>query len=186
EQTATSLTSRIRNAEGDISSVEQTAKKINWIVASGESSTTFTLTSRMASLIAKEINLTGYVTFNDLKNTGRTTINGGNITTGTIDASKVNVNNLDVAKLTANGSTIFEVTSSGLSCKRSLVSGVVNTNDISCIKLKVGGRTVFKDYGVWEVSLGVSFSQSTLSSSASNSTMISAINNIINWIKKVS
>lgn len=37
------------------------------------------------------INLTGYVTFNDLKNTGSTVINGSNITTGTIDAERLNL-----------------------------------------------------------------------------------------------
>ena len=185
KQTATSLTSRISNAEGDISTVSQTAKRINWVVASGSSSSDFTLTSRMASLVANEINLTGYVKFNDLSKSGSTAINGDNIKTGTLDASRVNVSNLDVTKLTANGSTIFEVTSRGLSCKRSLVSGVVETNDIYCSLFKVGGRTVFRDYGVWEVSLGKSYGYSTISSSASESEIITAINRIINWIKTI-
>ena len=61
KQTASSLTSRISNAEGDISTVEQTAKKINWVIASGSSSSNFTLTSRMANLVAEQIELTGYV-----------------------------------------------------------------------------------------------------------------------------
>ena len=37
------------------------------------------------------INMTGYVTFNDLKNAGSTTINGSNITTGTISANRINL-----------------------------------------------------------------------------------------------
>ena len=89
QQTADRLATRISNAEGDISDVEQTADKINWIVRSGTSSSNFELTSRMAKLVAAEVDITGFVTFNDLERKGRTAINGGNITTGTIDADSV-------------------------------------------------------------------------------------------------
>lgn len=57
QQTATSLTSRVSDAEDNISSVEQTAEKIDWVVASGTSSSNFQLTSRMASLIADEVSI---------------------------------------------------------------------------------------------------------------------------------
>lgn len=89
QQTADKLATRISNAEGDISTVEQTADKINWIVRSGTSASNFELTSRMAKLVAAEVDITGFVTFNDLERKGRTAINGGNITTGTIDADSV-------------------------------------------------------------------------------------------------
>ena len=67
-----------------ISVVQQTADKISWLVADGTSASNFTLTSRMASLVAGEINLTGYVTFNALSTAGQTIINGDNIKTGVI------------------------------------------------------------------------------------------------------
>ena len=89
QQTADRLATRISNAEGDISEVEQTADKINWIVRSGTSASNFELTSRMAKLVAAEVDITGFVTFTDLERKGRTEINGGNITTGTIDADSV-------------------------------------------------------------------------------------------------
>ena len=89
QQTADRLATRISNAEGDISAVEQTADKIEWVVGSGTSASNFQLTSRMAKLISAEIDITGFVTFNDLERKGRTEINGGNITTGTIDADSV-------------------------------------------------------------------------------------------------
>ena len=57
EQTSVSLSSRIKNAEGSISEVEQTADKINWLVASGTSSSNFTLTSKMASLVADQVEI---------------------------------------------------------------------------------------------------------------------------------
>lgn len=94
QQTATGLQTTVRNMQGDISSVEQTADKIDWIVASGTSATNFTLTSRMAKLISNEIDITGFVTFNDLERSGKTTINGDNITTGEISAEFIHLGGL--------------------------------------------------------------------------------------------
>lgn len=95
-QNVSSITSRVSTAEGNISTVTQTANKVDWLIKSGTSSTNFTLTDRAISLVASTINLTGYVTFNNLSTSGQTTINAGNITTGTIDASKVTVDNLQI------------------------------------------------------------------------------------------
>jgi len=52
-------------------------------------------------LDSKEANITmtGKVAFDDLSTSGRTTINGSNITTGTIDASVVNVNNINASNI---------------------------------------------------------------------------------------
>ena len=91
----------INGMQTQISTVEQTANKINWLVKSGTSESNMTLTDNMYTLIAENINLTGYVTFSDLSTVGKTTISGSNITTGTIDASKVKVTNLDASNITA-------------------------------------------------------------------------------------
>ena len=95
-QTVGSFSSRISDAEGNASEALQTAGKINWIVKSGTSASNFTLTDRAIKLVADNIDLDGYVTFTNLKTSGQTVINAGNITTGTIDASKVNVTNLQI------------------------------------------------------------------------------------------
>ena len=95
-QTVGSFSSRISDAEGNASEALQTADKINWIVKSGTSASNFTLTDRAISLVADNIDLDGYVTFTNLKTSGQTVINAGNITTGIIDASKVNVTNLQI------------------------------------------------------------------------------------------
>lgn len=95
-QTVGGFSSRISDAEGNASEALQTAGKINWIVKSGTSASNFTLTDRAISLVANNIDLDGYVTFTNLKTSGQTQINAGNITTGTIDASKVNVTNLQI------------------------------------------------------------------------------------------
>ena len=86
-QTADSITSTVAKTYAtqlSVSQVKQTADKIDWIVANGTNASNFSLTSRMASLVASEINLTGYVTIDSLKTPGQTIIDGGNITTGTI------------------------------------------------------------------------------------------------------
>ena len=95
-QTVGSFSSRISDAEGNASEALQTADKINWIVKSGTSASNFTLTDRAIKLVADNIDLDGYVTFTNLKTSGQTVINAGNITTGTIDASRVNVTNLQI------------------------------------------------------------------------------------------
>ena len=95
-QTVSGFSARISDAEGNASEALQTADKINWIVKSGTSASNFTLTDRAIKLVADNIDLDGYVTFTNLKASGQTVINAGNITTGTIDASKVNVTNLQI------------------------------------------------------------------------------------------
>lgn len=57
--------------------------------------TTLQLNAGEAELSSARIALTGMVEFSDLEQSGRTVINGANITTGTLDASLVNVTNLN-------------------------------------------------------------------------------------------
>lgn len=106
QQTASSLTTRIANAEGDISSVEQTAGKIEWIIASGTSATNFTLTSRMAKLVAENVDITGFVTFNDLSGSGTTSINGDNIDTGEVSADHIHLGDMMAVHKTGYSSII--------------------------------------------------------------------------------
>lgn len=64
EQTSNSITSSVKDLEGKYTEIKQTVDGID---------------------------LTGKVSFSDLSTSGRTTINGANITTGTIDTNKVNI-----------------------------------------------------------------------------------------------
>ena len=69
------ISSTVSSHTGQITTVQQTADKINWVVASGSSSSNFTITDRMATLTAKQINLKGLVAFSGLDSDTRTTIN---------------------------------------------------------------------------------------------------------------
>lgn len=58
--------------------------KISWLIGDGESETDFSLTPESLSIISEEINLTGFVTFKDLKTAGACVINAGNFSAGTV------------------------------------------------------------------------------------------------------
>lgn len=100
-RTAQSLSSEITAVDGRVSTVEQTAGKINWVVKSGTSAANFQMTDRAISLVADSIDLGGFVTFSALAGNGTTTINGANIKTGTVAAARIDVDNLYVKHLSA-------------------------------------------------------------------------------------
>lgn len=86
-----SITNQVNGLGDAVSTVSQTANKINWLVASGTSASDFTMTDRAASLVADKIDLTGFVTFSNLSTAGETTIDGGNIkANSTITAPIIN------------------------------------------------------------------------------------------------
>lgn len=94
-----SIVASVKDIDGRITQVSQTADKINWLVASGTDATNFTMTDRAVELVSASINLTGYVTFNSLTEAGSTAINGANITTGKIAAERIDVSELHLMKL---------------------------------------------------------------------------------------
>lgn len=88
--TADQLTSRLEDAEGDISSIDQYAKSITMQVTNGETSSTIKLLAGGVQIASQIIQMDGLVTFTGLAN-GTTVINGGCIQTGTIDAEYLNL-----------------------------------------------------------------------------------------------
>lgn len=88
EQNANSITSiatRTTEVEGRVDTVEstaeQTADKFTWLVSSGTGSTNFTLTDRVAELVADQINLSGLVTFSGLDSNAQEKINSAVVST---------------------------------------------------------------------------------------------------------
>lgn len=102
------------------STITQTADQIATRVANTDYNGTtiaslINQTSKSISLSALDIDLSGFVTFTNLSTSGQTTINGGNITTGTLDASKVTVTNLDASKITTGSLSASTITVGGWS-----------------------------------------------------------------------
>ena len=89
------------------------------------------------SISAKKVDLSGYATFTDLSTSGKTTISGNNITTGTLDASKINVINLNANNIKSG--TISADKISGGTLDATLIKGnldcegYVRTNFISFV-----------------------------------------------------
>jgi|GEM_PF-6422481 len=107
-RSAVSVERIIRNVEGSVSKIQQTANSIKLEVATkvGENEIISKINQTSESILiqANRLNLSGYVTINSLKAGGTTTIDGGRITTGKVAAERIDVDNLWVKHLNgANG-----------------------------------------------------------------------------------
>lgn len=109
--TVSSIQTSLQNLDGEVDTLSSTVSTVQQ-TATGLTSTV-TQQGETISQIRQDldkIDISGYVTFTDLKTSGSTTINGSNITTGyisadrisggTIDADTINVNNLNASNLT--------------------------------------------------------------------------------------
>ena len=120
-----SINNSIADNSKKITSVSQTAGKITWLVASGNSQASMTLTDKLYELMAENINLKGKVTFECFDSSAQskitnaqktaddiasniyisnsTTINGGKIATNSITANAINIDDLNAFKATIGG-----------------------------------------------------------------------------------
>nr|DAT41008.1 MAG TPA: tail protein [Caudoviricetes sp.] len=93
---ATPFTLAPEDVNGKIVNVEtianQTAKKFEWIVNGGDSSSNFTLTDRVADLVAERINFKGLVTFSGLNTDAKNEI--GKVAQSKVDVLEVGGRNL--------------------------------------------------------------------------------------------
>ena len=87
---------------------------------------------------ANKVNLTGYVTFTNLSTDGQTSINGGNITTGTIDAGVVNVTNLDASNITSGTIDASDISVTNIDASN-ITTGTLSADFINGGQLKIGG-----------------------------------------------
>ena len=91
QATAGELSSTVANQQGQITALQQTVNGFSISASNGESSSWIYLTSGGITLASAQIAFTGMVTFWDLEQSGATTINGDNITTGTIYADIIHL-----------------------------------------------------------------------------------------------
>ena len=93
---ATPFTLAPEDVNGKIVNVEtianQTANKFEWIVKGGDSSSNFTLTDRVADLVAERINFKGLVTFSGLSTDAKNEI--GKVAQSKVDVLEVGGRNL--------------------------------------------------------------------------------------------
>lgn len=103
------------DVNGKIVNVEtianQTAKKFEWIVKGGDSSSNFTLTDRVADLVAERINFKGLVTFSGLNTDAKNEI--GKVAQSKVDGLEIGGRNLIINSNLSRALT--NVTSDGCS-----------------------------------------------------------------------
>lgn len=117
----TQVVSKKVGADEIISKINQTAEKI--------------------TIDASKLNLTGYVTIENLKGDGTTEINGANIITGSIDADKLNVTDLSALNATIGG---FRITEDGL-YSGSVLDGINRNASLTNGNNNKPGFTVFSN-----------------------------------------
>ena len=130
--------------------IKQTAKSIDLTATDNNISAGITIKLKNedgTQIDSKSANITmsGLVKFTDLSQSGATTINGSNITTGTIDASKVTVSNLNASNITSgtiNGRAITGGTITGTSITNGNNFSVDKNGNMTCTNATVNGTII--------------------------------------------
>ena len=116
------------NVQNLQSQITQSANAITTKVAKNEIISTINQTAESVTIDASKINLSGYVTVDNVAN-GTTTIDGSCIKTGTIDASRLNLSDYATVSSLANGTTTINggcITTGTLSADRVDMSYIIS------------------------------------------------------------
>ena len=103
-QTTNSFTAKITQNEKDIASLKLTDSQFDVTIKNKADSSNIiskiNASTEGITINSNKINISGLVTISNLSTSGKTTINGSNITTGTIDASKATIKNINASNIT--------------------------------------------------------------------------------------
>lgn len=137
---------RAKGAEGTLSSrISQSAHSIELSTTDGAKTAGITIrirdeNGRVLDSTSDNITLTGVVGFEDLSGTGRTTINGANITTGYISADRIRVQDISLQTIASNtNSPITFKSSSGFVYGNEYYGTAVNSSGIKTSKISRNG-----------------------------------------------
>lgn len=147
--TASGLSSTVANQAGQISSLQQTVNSFSLSVSNGSSSSTIYLYAGGALIDSARVTFTGMVTFADLEDSGATTINGDNITTGTIFADIIHLGGqMDVYR-TASGFSLggYIGYMSGMTASGSSTAGIAiaSSNEAAVVICTTNGARMGYD-----------------------------------------
>lgn len=127
------------DTEAEITSIStiatQTADKFNWLVASGTSSTDFTLTDRVASLLSAQFNIDALTTFKNSAESGTSTVIDG----GAIKANSIKANSIDVANLFSQN-----ITATG-----TITGGTLSGTKLIAATAEIGAGSTIGGFSVW-------------------------------------
>lgn len=127
--------------------IEQTNKKIELKVSKDGIISSINQTAETIKIDADKINLSGYVTLENLKGNGTTVIDGSNIKTGIISADRLDINSIFSNDITATGTisggkfigTTFEGASGTFSGSITASSGTIGS-------FTIDGRVLTTEY----------------------------------------
>ncbi len=147
--TASGLSSTVANQAGQISNLTQTVNSFSLSVSNGSSSSTIYLEAGGTIIDSARVTFTGMVTFADLEDSGATTINGDNITTGTIYADIIHLGGqMDVYR-TASGYTLggYIGYMSGMTASGSSTAGIAiaSSNEAAVVICTTNGARMGYD-----------------------------------------
>ena len=147
--TASGLSSTVANQAGQISNLTQTVNSFSLSVSNGSSSSTIYLEAGGTIIDSARVTFTGMVTFADLEDSGATTINGDNITTGTIYADIIHLGGqMDVYR-TASGYTLggYIGYMSGMTASGSSTAGIAiaSSNEAAVVICTTSGARMGYD-----------------------------------------
>ena len=165
--TVSSIQTSLQNLDGEVDTLSSTVSTVQQ-TATGLTSTV-TQQGETISQIRQDldkIDISGYVTFTDLKTSGSTTINGSNITTGyisanrisggTIDADTINVEHLNAANLTKGLINANRISDANNYLTNLYATNVYNAvNYAQTVQLVNSGNAGLENYGTVLKSNGV-------------------------------
>ena len=158
---STEWTDQANTVSGFQSSINQNANKISWLIKSGTSMSNMTLTDKMLTIIADNIDLTGKVSFNSFDNTviteiedlttyavNNTTIYGNQIATGTITASHIASSSIQAHHIDGYAITADQIAANTITSAE-IAAGAINTSElaagaVTADKIAAGSITVDK------------------------------------------
>lgn len=107
---AEEATRKVSDAAGNYSRISQKVDSLELEVKNDDTSSRIALMAGGAEISAKNITMKGLVAFSDLASSGKTEINGANITTGKVAASHIDVDNLYAKHLSGADGTFTKLT----------------------------------------------------------------------------
>ena len=144
EQTVDNWSVKITQNEKDISSLKLTSQEFDVTIKNKADSSNIISKINASTegivISSSKIDISGCVTFSDLSTSGKTTINGGNITTGTIDASKVTVKNISASNITTGTLDASKASIKNISAS-SITSGTLDGSKASITNINASNIT---------------------------------------------
>ena len=157
---STEWADQANTVSGFQSSINQNADKISWLIKSGTSMSNMTLTDKMLTIIADNIDLTGKVSFNSFDNTviteiedlttytvNNTTIYGNQIATGTITASHIASSSIQAHHIDGYAITADQIAANTITSAE-IAAGAIRTSELAAGAVtadKISARSITVD-----------------------------------------